>query len=91
MDELELLNVEEARLNITWRAQNGDLVDPIPFDVDDRTIKTLAAEAVRAGDVAGISADESADFSDFVVDRYPASGDINYNRVFLRPKTPFGF
>ena len=30
------------------------------------------------------------DLNDFVVDRFRANGQVPYNRIFLRPKTPFG-
>ena len=46
-------------------------------------------EAVQAG-IPGIDADEAADFGDFVVDRFPAREDIPFNRISIRPKTPFG-
>ncbi len=92
MDNMELVIIgnDEARLNITWNAQNGDLADPIPFDLDDSTIRQLATEAVQGGSVAGIAAEANPDFSGFVVDRFPANETTPYRRVFLRPKTPFG-
>jgi len=79
-----------ARLNITWNAQNGDLGDPVPYNLDDPTIKNLAAEAVRGGSVPGISAGENPNFTDFVVDRFPPTDTLNFHRLSLRPKTPFG-
>ncbi len=84
------INRDEARLNITWGGQNGDLPDPIPFDAPDTTIRELATEAVRTGGIQGIAADQAADFADFVVDRFTATAELGYNRVFVRPKTPFG-
>jgi hypothetical protein len=79
-----------ARLNITWNGQNGDLVDPIPFDVNDEVVRELATEAVRTGSVPGIATDMNASFADFVVDRFPPTEDVTYARISLRPKTPFG-
>jgi hypothetical protein len=78
----------EARLNITFAGQNGDLRDPVSFDATDTDLKQWAAEAISTGGVAGIDAKE-ADFADFVVDRFPAKEDLP-NRLILRPKTPFG-
>lgn len=84
-------NIEshEARLNITWNGSNGDLPDPLPYDMDDNTIKSIASEAIQSGSVPGISSG-LASFSDFVVDRFPATEGNPQNRLFLRPKCPFG-
>jgi len=79
-----------ARLNITWSGSNGDLPDPVPYDAPDGDIKQMAIEALRGGDVPGIPADAAADLGDFVVDRFNATDEIPYPRVFIRPKTPFG-
>lgn len=75
--------MEEMSLNITWDGANGDLLDPVSADATDSQIRDWAAEAVRNGDVPGISADPNVNFSDFVVDRFPP-------KIFLRPKVPFG-
>ena len=80
----------QARLNITYGGENGDFVDPITFDSTDGDIKAWAAEAVRNGDVPGIPAQPGVDFTDFVVDRFSANAERDYNLVQLRPKTPFG-
>lgn len=89
-DNLPEISQNEARLNITWGGQNGDLVDPIPFDASDADVRQFAMEAVRDGSVAGIVAEMNPDFSNFVVDRFPANENTPYPRVFLRPKTSFG-
>lgn len=78
-----------ARLNITWAGGNGDLEDPVPYDMTDAELRRLAEEAVRAG-LPGITADANVNLADFAVDRFPANAEIPYPRVFLRPKTPFG-
>jgi len=80
----------EARLNITWSGQNGDLVDPIAYDAPDKDILQWATEAIRTGGVPGITADLNANLTDFVVDRFAATADVPMNRIVLRPKTPFG-
>lgn len=84
------LRAHEARLNITWNGQNGDLVDPVPFDATDAELKAMAFEAVRGGSIPGIRADRFIDLDGFVVDRFTATAETPYNRVFVRPKTPFG-
>jgi hypothetical protein len=78
----------EAKVNITYKGQNGDLPDPVTFDATDGDIKTWVTEAIRGG-IPGVAADPNADFSDFVVDRFSADGDMP-NRLMIRPKTPFG-
>jgi hypothetical protein len=84
-----VIGPQEARLNVTYGGQNGDLVDPINFDANDVDIKRWATEAVRAGNIPGINADPNVNFTDFVVDRFSAKDDLP-NRVALRPKVPFG-
>jgi hypothetical protein len=79
-----------ARLNITYNGQQGDLPDLIPFDVADEDVRRMATESVQTGYVAGIDMAADADFTDFVVDRFPAREDVPVNRIALRPKTPFG-
>lgn len=80
----------EARLNITYGGENGELPDPVSFDATDGDIKAWAAEAIQNGSVPGIKADVNADFTDFVVDRFSATEEVDHNRLMLRPKTPFG-
>ncbi len=80
----------EARVNITWGGQNGDLLDPIPYDSADGDVKAWVTEAIRTGTVPGLAADPTADLKDFVVDRFPPNENRPHNLVQLRPKTPFG-
>jgi hypothetical protein len=80
----------EARVNITWAGQNGDLPDPVAYDATDADVRRWVTEAVRHGDVPGIAADPRANFRDFVVDRFPATENRPYNLIQIRPKTPFG-
>jgi hypothetical protein len=87
---VEPLPENMARLTITYSGQQGDLPDPVSFDSTDADLKQGATEAVRAGDIPGIDAHPDADFADFIIDRFPARGDVPFNRLSLRPKTPFG-
>ena len=80
----------QAQLNITWSGQNGDLPDAVPFQATDSQLKALAEEAIGGGSVPGIRSDHRADLGDYMVDRFPATAQVPYNRIFLRPKTPFG-
>ena len=77
-----------GRLNITFAGSNGDLGDFVAMDASDADIKAWATEAVRSGSVPGI-AQAQADFTNFVVERFNAEGDLP-DRVFLRPKTAYG-
>lgn len=79
-----------ARLNITWHGANGDLPDPVAYDSTDAALKQMAEESIRGGYVPGIQGDQGVDLSDFVVDRFPATEQVDSNRIFIRPKTPFG-
>lgn len=88
---MDALVATEARVNVTYGGQNGDLPDPVFVDSTDGDVKTWVTEAVRTGSVPGITADTNADFRDFVVDRFAATEARPYNLIQLRPKTPFGF
>lgn len=87
---VEDIEKHQARVNITWQGQNGDLPDPVNFDASDGDVKTWVTEAVRGGNVPGIRADRAAVFHEVVVDRFPATEARPYNLIQLRPKTPFG-
>lgn len=89
MEDLNLA-VTDARVNVTWNGENGDLPDPVHFDSADSDVRMWVTEAVANGGIPGIPADPNADFTDFVVDRFAANEDVPYNRIMLRPKTPFG-
>lgn len=85
-----VLGADQARLNITYANQNGELRDPIPYAASDEDIKRWATEAVQNGDIAGFGAHPDASFRDFVVQRFTPTEERPYNLVMLRPKTPFG-
>jgi hypothetical protein len=84
------MEANEARVNITYNGENGDLPDPVHFDAPDGDIKGWATEAVANGGVPGIPAAANPDFTDFVVDRFASTAEVDHNRIMLRPKTPFG-
>jgi len=78
-----------ASLNVTWSGNNGDLPDPVAYDTPQAQILQMATEAIRGGYIPGIPMDLAVNLTDFVIDRFPATGELP-NRLFLRPKTPFG-
>jgi hypothetical protein len=92
VDEItnNLVQSTEARVNVTYSGQNGDLPDPVFFEATDGDVKSWVTEAVVAGGIPGIPAAAGADFEDFVVDRFAATEERPYNLIQLRPKTPFG-
>ncbi len=66
-----VIQAHEARVNITWSGNNGDLPDAVARDAADGDVRQWVTEAVRGGGVPGIPADANADFRDFVVERFP--------------------
>lgn len=79
-----------ARLNITYRRQNGDLRDLVRSDLTNDQVCRIAQEAIRAGNVPGIAKDEFADLQDFVAEPVLPTAEYPYHRYLLHPKTPFG-
>jgi hypothetical protein len=84
------INPGEARVNITYAGQNGDLPDPVSYDLADGDVKAMVAEALRTGGVPGIPAQADPDLNDFVVDRFVANETRPWAMLQIRPKTPFG-
>jgi hypothetical protein len=77
-------------LNITWNGVSADAHLDVDYRVSDDDLKRIAVEIIRSGGVPGLhvaNLSESA-FEHFVVDRFdtPEGG----QRLFLRPKVPFG-
>lgn len=89
MGERRVLAANQARLNVTFNGQNGDLPDAVAIDATDGDLKQIATEAVRTGYIPGVAAAPNVDFTNFVVERFPATPDLPA-RVMIRPKTPFG-
>jgi hypothetical protein len=78
-------------INITY---NGISVD-YPLEVDhrlsDHDVRRIAIEVVRSGHVKGLHLSnlKSNAFDSFVVDRTHAP-QIGGERIYLRPRVPFG-
>jgi hypothetical protein len=76
-----------AHLNITFNGLSADY--PLELDalVTDHDIRRIAVEVVRSGGVHGLHVPHLLDgaFDNFVVDRLQ-----NGQRIYLRPKVPFG-
>jgi len=76
-----------ATLNITYNGLSADYPLELDAQVSDADIKRIAVEVLRAGGVAGLHLPQLADsaFDGFVVDRLQDG-----QRIYLRPKVPFG-
>ena len=87
---VQVIGPDEARVNVTWQQQNGELTQPVFFQSGDADVKAWVTEAVRNGSVPGIRADVNADFRDFVVDRFGPTEARPWSLLIVRPKTAFG-
>jgi hypothetical protein len=79
-----------AILNITYQGQSADYDLAIDASVSDANLKRIAVELVRSGGVRGLYLPHLAHdaFEAFVVDRL--RGPNREQRIYLRPKVPFG-
>ena len=79
-----------AVLNITYQGLSADYPLDVDMNLTDRDVRRIAVEVVRSGGVRGLQIANLAEhaFDDFVIDRFrtPQGG----NRIYLRPKVPFG-
>jgi hypothetical protein len=82
--------VNEARVNVTFGGQNGELPDPVMFDATDGDIRGFVSEALRNGSIPGVPAALNPDLADFKIDRYGPTEARAYNLIQVRPKTEFG-
>ncbi len=87
---IPLLAADQARVNVTWDNQNGDLPDPVPLDATDAQVRAWATEAVRSGNVPGVREDVRADLTDFMIDRCDPTETRPWSLLMIRPKTAFG-
>jgi len=78
-----------ARLNVTYKGQNGDLPDGVAYDTPREDLLRVAEESIRGGYIPGIPADPTASLAGFEIDRFDATLDLP-DRLMIRPKTPFG-
>lgn len=79
-----------AILNITYQGQSADYELAIDFATTDADIRRIAVEVVRSGGAKGLylpNLPHNA-FASFVVDRL--TGPSGEQRIYLRPKVPFG-
>ncbi len=79
-----------AILNITYNGLSADYPLDLDYALSDADVRRIAVEVVRSGGVRGLRAPDLRDdaFANYVVDRFraPEGGE----RIYLRPKVPFG-
>jgi hypothetical protein len=79
-----------AVLNITYNGLSADYPLDLNYNLTDADVRRIAVEVVRSGGIRGLMApnlDERA-FDNYVVDRF--DGPEGGQRIYLRPKVPFG-
>ena len=79
-----------AILNITYQGQSADYELALDFATSDADVRRIAVEVVRSGGAKGLylpNLPHNA-FASFVVDRL--TGPSGEQRIYLRPKVPFG-
>jgi hypothetical protein len=76
-----------AVLNITYNGMSADYPLDVQLALSDTDVRRIAIEVVRAGGLRGLQVPNLPDgaFDHFVVDRFD-----NGERIYLRPKVPFG-
>ena len=76
-----------AVLNITYNGMSADYPLDVQVALSDADVKRIAVEVVRAGGLRGLQVPNLPDtaFDNFVIDRFDRG-----ERIYLRPKVPFG-
>lgn len=76
-----------ATLNITYNGLSADYPLELDAQLTDADVRRIAIEVVRAGGIPGLAlpALPAGAFDGFVVDRLQGG-----QRLYLRPKVPFG-
>jgi len=79
-----------ATLNITYNGLSSDLPLELDGHVADVDVRRIAVEVVRSGGAPGLHIAHLRDdaFAHYVVDRF--RGPRGDERIYLRPKVPFG-
>jgi hypothetical protein len=79
-----------ATLNITYNGLSSDVPLELDGHVSDVDVRRIAVEVVRSGGVPGLHIAHLREdtFNHYVVDRF--RGPRGEDRIYLRPKVPFG-
>lgn len=78
-----------ATLNITYNGLSADYPLDLDYQLTDDDVRRIAVEVVKNGGLRGLHVPALGNdaFRDYVVDRF---GDPQGQRIYLRPKVPFG-
>lgn len=79
-----------ATLNITYNGMSSDVPLELDGHVSDVDVRRIAVEVMRSGGVPGLHIAQLREdtFNHYVVDRF--RGPRGEDRIYLRPKVPFG-
>jgi hypothetical protein len=79
-----------AILNITYQGQSADYELALDFAASDDDVRRIATEVVGSGEVRGLDVRDlpRGAFDHYVIDRLRGPG--GEERIYLRPKVPFG-
>jgi hypothetical protein len=79
-----------ATLNITYNGLSSDVPLELDGHVSDVDVRRIAVEVVRSGGAPGLYLSQLPEdaFTHYVVDRF--RGPRGEERIYLRPKVPFG-
>lgn len=79
-----------ATLNITYNGMSSDVPLELDGHVSDVDVRRIAVEVMRSGGVPGLHLAQLREdtFNHYVVDRF--RGPRGEDRIYLRPKVPFG-
>lgn len=91
-----MLNQETAILQVNYNGQQGEVAQPVVFELNDEggardpaLIRSIAQEALRSGTVRGMDAIPDADLTDFPVRAYPSRDGLP-NRFSVTEKVEYG-
>lgn len=92
VDELaQIIEPHQARVQVTYNRQHGELPDAVTYDSPDGDIRGWVTEAIRTGGVPGVAADPTANLRDHVIEKFPPVPGVRpHHLIEVRPKTEFG-
>jgi len=81
-----------AILNITYNGLSVDYTAAVDDRLNDHDVRRVATELIRSGDLPGLHIAHLPDgaFDAYIVDRLRSAQGRGAQRIYLRPKVPFG-
>jgi len=77
-----------AELLVTYSGVNATYPSQVDADSSNDSVMSFLREAAQAGELTGIPT--NADFTDFVVERFPDTTNRGLSTIMVRPKVTFG-